>query len=310
MFAIPLLVGTLVTLAALTKASAPIEEATLMAAYGFPGWSTYLFIQLELLLGVALLAGIAGKGGVRIAMVVFVGFAAFSVYRALAGHESCGCFGAIKVHPWATFTLDIVIVGLLAWSLRRPMPSPSLTRPRIAFAIVLCVMLSGITGGLSYAFAPQRLADGEGRIIEAGGLVILEPDAWVEKQLPIARHLSPAVDTSQGEWTLLVYHHDCHDCQEALPHYHRLASLEGNQRRKVLLVEVPPYGEHAQHGPAHTARLSDQNEWFVQAPVEIQLKDGIVQQASRELPSISALRNSAPENDLLKGAIGASYFGE
>lgn len=243
-------------------------------------------------------------------MVAFAGFACFSAYRALSGHDTCGCFGAVKVHPWATFTLDVAIVGLLAWSLRRPVPTRPLSRPRVAFAVGVFLLLSSITGGLSYAYAPQRLADGEDGVIEAGGLVILEPETWAEKQLPIARHLSPAVDIAAGEWTLLVYHHDCPDCQEALPHYHRLASLEGDRRRKVLLVEVPPYGEHAHTGPAHAARLSNQNEWFVQAPVEIQLKDGVVQQASRELPSIAALRNSAPENDLRKGAIGASYFGE
>ncbi len=42
-------------------------------------------------------------------------------------------------------------------------------------------------------------------------------------------------------------------------------------------AEVPPYGEKAKHAVASLyGRLTDKQEWFVQAPVEIVVEGGIV----------------------------------
>jgi hypothetical protein len=45
----------------------------------------------------------------------------------------------------------------------------------------------------------------------------------------------------------------------------------------IALVEVPPFGDfHPGEAACIYGRLSDDREWFVQTPVEIKLRDGIV----------------------------------
>ncbi|MBX3435791.1 MAG: hypothetical protein KF847_20935 [Pirellulales bacterium] len=52
-------------------------------------------------------------------------------------------------------------------------------------------------------------------------------------------------------------------------------------------MEVPPFGDQSPPvGFTQLAKLSPKHEWFVQAPVEITIRDGIVAAASVELPSI------------------------
>lgn len=289
--AIDCFAGAILIASALLKAASPSESATLAAAYGLPTWSSLLLIQLEVVLGVLLITGVAGGAGRIVALLAFVLFACFSAYRALAGYESCGCFGAVQVHPWITFAIDLLLISVLTWNVRESAEAPPQTRPNIAFAMASWLLLGGTACGLALAFQPHTLA-GDSVSISTGGLVILEPETWSGKKLPIAQHISPTVDLSQGNWTLLLYHHDCPDCQAALPHYQQLAAqpLGEGARRRLLLVEVPPYGDVSQHGRANFARLSDKVEWFVQAPVEIQLSEGTVQQASRDLPSIAPFR--------------------
>jgi hypothetical protein len=65
-------------------------------------------------------------------------------------------------------------------------------------------------------------------------------------------------------------------------------------RERVMFVEVPPFGSALRvNGAAQTARLSDQREWFVQAPVKIRLQDGKAVASSLDLPTLAAL--TAPD---------------
>lgn len=45
--------------------------------------------------------------------LVFLGFAVFSLYIAIGGATSCGCFGSLKVNPWITASLDLLMSLLL-----------------------------------------------------------------------------------------------------------------------------------------------------------------------------------------------------
>jgi hypothetical protein len=116
---------------------------------------------------------------------------------------------------------------------------------------------------------------------ELDGLVILEPEEWIGQELPISKYLEPTIETSRGQWVLLLYHHDCPDCQVALPRYIELAASQQRQGDKVqvLLIEVPPLGSTVDHSPAIDAHLATSNEWFVQAPVEVRVTDGLVTEA-------------------------------
>src|SRR5262249_30682715 len=83
-------------------------------------------IEIEIVLGLRLLSGRAARAS-RVAAVTFFGLlAAASLYLAIDGQPSCGCFGRVSVRPRWTFGLDAaVIAALTAWP---PRPAACLCR--------------------------------------------------------------------------------------------------------------------------------------------------------------------------------------
>lgn len=135
----------------------------------------------------------------------------------------------------------------------------------------------------------QHLAANLGYLHEAlptaGGYVILEPESWVGQQLPIAQYID--LDLSNGEWIVLLHRHDCSECQAAVPQYERLAASLPLGSPRVALVEIPPFGGEVVTEPiCARVKLGGDRDWFVQTPMEIRLRDGIVTQASTELPAL------------------------
>lgn len=299
--------GLLLIVTAILKAIQLVSEtaATLTSPLG--GWLLPMQVGVELGIGLFVLSGLYWRQLRWIALAIFAAFAAYSLSLALVGAASCGCFGPIKVHPWWTFLLDMAIVLGLLVSMRRSQresprpfgerlgegsqqqtldctPSPILQGSWTFNTQCLTgavVALSVLSTALLVRYADSRTASADGLLTKAGDLVILEPEKWIGKPLPIAEFIDH--DLSRGDWIVLLHRHDCPDCEEAVPHYERLAIA-----RQVALVEVPPYGEPqaAASGAAHCGRLNADREWFVQTPVEIQLTDGVVTSASTELPAL------------------------
>jgi hypothetical protein len=128
-----------------------------------------------------------------------------------------------------------------------------------------------LTTALLVRYIDSRTATAEGVLTTDTGLVILEPEKWLGQKLPIAGFID--LDLSHGEWTVVFHRHDCPTCHEVLPSYVELSSMG----HKVALIEVPPFGNlnPSESGCVH-GQLTADREWFVQTPVEIQLRDGIV----------------------------------
>ncbi|MEM6484577.1 MAG: MauE/DoxX family redox-associated membrane protein [Pseudomonadota bacterium] len=270
-------VAFLLVATAVLKSFSPVESAVLEAAYELPKWLTAFVVQIELAVATWLLSGRWQRTAKQATQLLFIAFAAFSFYRAVSGYESCGCFGLIRISPWATFALDLIVLAMLAFW--RPKQFEVSTR--------LEWLLAGY-GVAAVACALPLLSPtqdvGLDLLAESSGLVILEPEEWIGRPFPLKPHLRPKQALDHGKWIVVLYHRDCPKCQEAKPLYEQLPAGQ-----HVLLIEVPPYGpivgSHARH-----ARLADEREWFVQAPVEIQLLDGVVVSASRDLPSIDGLK--------------------
>jgi hypothetical protein len=299
------IVGLLLVSAAILKATQLIVEPTVAVATGrlLPP----LQVGVELAVGLFAMSGWYWRQLRWIALLLFIAFAGYSFHLATSGATSCGCFGPLRVHPWWTFALDIAVVLGLSIAILRSgwvrrggdraahessaggAPAKSLTslqqseedrwwggelgrraaHRRIVVAAATAVSI--ITTALLVRYVNQQTAAAEGMLTMAGRLIVLEPEDWVGKALPIAKFVD--LDLSQGEWTVLLHRDDCPDCHEAVPKYEQLAS----SGVRVALVEVPPFGEfHPASGACHYCRLSDEREWFVQTPVEIKLRDGIV----------------------------------
>jgi hypothetical protein len=105
-------------------------------------------IEVEILLGLWLLSGLAPRASRLAALGFFVLMSGVSFYLAVTGQRSCGCFGRIAVSPWLTLGLDIAAVGLLArWKPVAGAELPlvrSLQRlKRIAFQAIAALALVG-----------------------------------------------------------------------------------------------------------------------------------------------------------------------
>ena len=66
----------------------------------------------------------------------------------------------------------------------------------------------------------------------------------MEKPFPLTSSLAPEVSFGQGRWTILIHHHDCPHCQEAVPQYERLAAHD-QERRVALLLRRSVVGQSA-----------------------------------------------------------------
>jgi len=280
-------------------------------------WNFLLPLQISSEFGLGLLAlrGVYWRQLRTLILLLFAGFTCYSLFLALQGAASCGCFGMVQVNPWWTFGLDVAICLGLAVDLTKasakgsPDEGPAddsgpaesgpardtTTSAQRGLAGILAMTLT-LAVGLTWYVHSQQSEPSPG-LQQLGGITLLEPETWVGQRFPLIEHLS--VDVSEGEWILLLHRHDCPKCQEALPKYKRLARLKPG--RKVAVIEVPPYGEHSTEEPPLPyvgGQLADDREWFVQTPVEIQLKDGQVTLASDSLPALNLNSTEIRERDL------------
>lgn len=106
--------GLLLLLAALLKGHQLATEP--FARTGLPGprWLGVALVEFEFLLGVWLLSGFAAKAASALATLGFCAFVCVSLFKAIAGEESCGCFGKVAMSPWVSVAISVsAVVSLL-----------------------------------------------------------------------------------------------------------------------------------------------------------------------------------------------------
>lgn len=113
------LVGLLLLVAAGLKLSGFNVDPVVRSGQLNASWVQLVLIQFEILLGIWLLSGWKQAGSWLATVITFTGFAAYSLYAALIGQTSCGCFGKLPVSPWYAFALDLGV--LLILGLCRPL---------------------------------------------------------------------------------------------------------------------------------------------------------------------------------------------
>jgi thiol-disulfide isomerase/thioredoxin len=111
---------------------------------------------------------------------------------------------------------------------------------------------------------------------------VLEPETWVGRELPILEQIDIGEQLREGNWLVVLYHHDCPDCAEALPQIEAMArELEGNEEfLRFALVEVPPFSDKKKTNQKNIriGQLGDCKEWFVVTPSYLLVKNSIVDQ--------------------------------
>lgn len=140
-------------------------------------------IEIEALLGLWLLSGWSERAGRLAALAFFVILASASLFMALAGQRSCGCFGPIAVSPWLAFAFDVSAVGALATC--RPSPRGRLRSSTSSRWVLLtglgAATLLIMTGG-AFFLGFENPIDALARL--RGDLVTVEP---------------PVTDVGEGE---------------------------------------------------------------------------------------------------------------
>ena len=272
-------------------------------------WLLMATVEFELFLGLWLLANILPRQTWTAAACCFALFTCISLYKALFGYASCGCFGSVKVNPWYTTTLDVaIVISLLHWR-PRPLPSPFWRGDggegshAISFASVVGVLFLWLSAGIPAGYAMGSYTDttlsDAGEIIGDGKIVVLEPEKWIGKRFPLLPFVEdcpgrlPANESllrerlTEGEWLAVLYHHDCPRCREAIPRYKELArrSVDNPMARQVVMIEAPPFDDRdplplVSDMRCALGRLSNVKGWFVEGPVEVVCSYGIVKEAS------------------------------
>jgi flagellar hook assembly protein FlgD len=119
--------------------------------------------------------------------------------------------------------------------------------------------------------------------IPAIGIELLEPEKWIGKEFEILEHIDISEQLKKGNWLVVLYHHDCPSCIEAIPKIEAIAKeLSGNENfLKIAYIAIPPYsGEIVPKNTlCSTGKLSNSKEWFVTTPVMVLLSNGITQYA-------------------------------
>jgi hypothetical protein len=110
----------------------------------------------EWTLGVWLLSGTARRLAWGAAIIAFLGFAVYNVIQALAGVESCGCFGKLQIHPWYTSAFDACIVSALIIYAPHSQDKSTLHRWKLAALLVGLIGFPTLLAIAARPTAPPR----------------------------------------------------------------------------------------------------------------------------------------------------------
>ena len=143
------LVGLLLILAAGLKLHAFLNyDISLISAILTGGaWLDVVTIYCEIILGALLLTGYHAWMVSCISCGFFSVLCMTSLFLAVNGQSSCGCFGVVKIHPWITFSMDLLLLGLLLlitrWEQTRHVPLSVMGRVLFQTCLIVGVIFLG-----------------------------------------------------------------------------------------------------------------------------------------------------------------------
>ena len=241
-----------------------------------------------------------------ISLVLFSAFACVSLYKALSGHATCGCFGTIEVNPWYALTLDAaIVVSLLVFrptTICVPGVFPVQFSTRAGLVCLIWLVFGGYAGFRASVAETAALSDA-GEIIGEGDVVVLEPEKWVGKRFPLLDHIENAERLRTQAWTVVLYHLDCTRCKEVI---WQLLTSGGGRRTEpdhITLIELPPYGEDRDYWRGLPAfgircRLPDSRKWFAETPAVLSLQEGIVTEVDDPVRRNDSTKSVATPNQI------------
>lgn len=269
-------------------------------------WEFFLIqIPLEMGLGIWLLCGLFKKAAWLAAVISFALFIAVTLQKALAGAESCGCFGRVDVNPWITLTaVDVLLfLGLLIF---RPiglklLPPPWPSRKHfLGVAMPTFIILAAVELILIFNKPPD----------ETSKYIVVRPknqtsNKQTGEEWPMLKHIDIADSLTSGIVVLLLYHLDCPGCKEAIELYDRTSrQLAGSEDAiRFAFIEIPPYtseknGLIPPDTPCLTGRLDAGRQWYITSPFVVVIADGtLVKSWQAEVPELNDILDAVSAAD-------------
>jgi hypothetical protein len=244
-------------------------------------------VEFEFAFGVWLLVGYCPRGTWRVAVACFGAFAGMNLYQGLTGTASCGCFGRVSISPWWTLLGDLTAVAaLLCW---RPLRQPDAAAQEaiasrwsldawqaVAASAVIFVLVGVPTVWAMATFAPVELS-AAGELLGDGKLVVLEPQRWIGKPLPLLDWIESDETLGHGRWTVVLHKLGCSKCERLIREYE-----EGNMgfgTEKVAFVALESCGERPVRqvfGANVSGCMRGKYSWAVETPLELCVDNGEV----------------------------------
>ena len=226
-----------------------------------------LLTQLELGIGIWALVGKHQLKVERVLLWLFSSFFAISVAKFVRGDADCGCFGVITVSPIYTIVLD---AGLIVW-LAKDLKQQAIVATRLGlqpFVMWMLIIASVFTSlFLILRFKTTTLEE----LANASGddTVVLRPNDWVGRKLPILKYVEPPHELGNGRWLCVLVKPDCPACEDVIA-----ASASPETTIAVAYIDIGVHASKREDG--NWFRLTDNYRWFSKTPILIHLDDGIV----------------------------------
>jgi hypothetical protein len=247
-------------------------------------WLQIIGVEFEFILGVLLLMGLWPRKLWLATLFYFLFFAIVSTYKIHQGETTCGCFGRFEIDPRYILGIDLFILVFLLFV--RPLRVTAyIKKHKKRQSLAVCIVLALL--GLAFAWTmvglkPATIAANED-LVGQDSLIILEPEKWIGKSFSLCKYIDIGEQLKHGQWTVILYHSDCHVCRQVVPQYQRLArdhALSGSQSR-FAFIEVPPLAAETENlmdktCPASYGVLLPSKDWFVPTPQIFSLTNGQV----------------------------------
>jgi thiol-disulfide isomerase/thioredoxin len=278
---ITVVTGLVLIIAAVLKIHQLLTEPIISKGF-WESWEFFLIqIPLELGLGIWLVCGLFRKAAWMLAVLAFGLFILVTLQKGLAGAESCGCFGRVKVNPWITFSvIDIpLFLGLVIFRPKGlkllPPPWPS-ARHFFGVAIPTFIAFSVIIPYLIFHKPPDKTDKYE----------VVRPAEWISqaqnKEWSMFKYIDIADSLRSNIVIVVFYSTECETCHKAIPLYDQISrDMVGNKDSlRFALIEIPPYASKQGLVPVDTpclrGKLDSSKKWYIQTPLVVVVQDGVV----------------------------------
>jgi hypothetical protein len=220
----------------------------------------------------------------------------------LLGAASCGCFGAVEIHPGFTLAVDLgFLLGLilLGRGERRLALTPKLKTSGVIltglWSMIGVVVAFGFAGGAQSDGAPLagNPADGGSAMAAAlptDGYYFPQYENWLGQPfsgIEIASWIRGLPeDLDAGQQYVIFYRKDCEHCHELLELYFSedlplpTTAIAVPERDGFPTENIQPFS----CSECRVAELPAGIDWFMNTPVLVRLADGVVECAAEVEP--------------------------